>query len=96
LKMKRKIMTPQNKRTTCVVCLRQAKKLIKNKFCSKECQREKKVKCDECGKINDSGDSIFCKKCKQKRINSNKKIMESKYQNEVAKKYSVLLPKYVL
>ena len=82
-------MTPQNKRTTCVICFCQSKHLIKNKFCSEECENERKVKCDKCGEINDSDDSIFCNKCRQIRVDMNKKIMGNKATiNEVAKNIS--------
>lgn len=90
-------MIPQNKRTTCVICFKQHKHLIKNKFCSKECQETRAAKCEKCGKINDSDDSIFCNRCKQERVVMNKKIMGDKATaSEVAKKFGVHLPRSVL
>jgi hypothetical protein len=67
-----------NNQGTCVVCYRQVKKLINNRYCSKDCEQMKEVKCDICGKKNDSNDSIFCKKCKNMIISYNEEVLKNR------------------
>jgi len=52
--------------------------ISKGRYCE-ECEMEKKPKCDLCGKSFEyTQNSVFCKECKEKVIEMNKKILNSR------------------